>query len=111
MASTNLNGTDPAQPPAAAPGLPADVKTLADDITRLESLLSQSELSTSEGADVAELLQRLDNANGVAGSLEDKLDGILAKLDGILDSMDPEKTDSVEVSVDVTDIRTSSSVS
>ncbi|KAF5385339.1 hypothetical protein D9615_001036 [Tricholomella constricta] len=100
--TTTENGTTPATSGAAF----SDIEALAEDIEKLEVLLSQPELSASDDADVAELLKRLDRADGMADNLELKLDGILEKLDGILGSMDVEATAEevvvvVEVSEDV----------
>ncbi|KAG5641183.1 hypothetical protein DXG03_005845 [Asterophora parasitica] len=74
----------------AAPGNnAATLDALAGDVAQLGTLLSQSELSERDDVDVAELLKRLESADGMANDLEGKLDGILATLDGILESIDP----------------------
>ena len=38
--------------------------------------------------DVEELIRRLEAVNGIADSVEDKLDGILEHLDGLLNSLE-----------------------
>ncbi|KAG5635913.1 hypothetical protein H0H81_009675 [Sphagnurus paluster] len=58
------------------------------DIIRLHALVSQPDLSEMDDLDVLELLQRLENADGMADLMESKVDNILAQLDGILDSAD-----------------------
>ncbi|GLB43608.1 hypothetical protein LshimejAT787_1401200 [Lyophyllum shimeji] len=96
MAATNGNTS---ADPAAAPSQVVDVDTLSEDVARLDLLLSQSENDASDDADVAELLQHLEMADGVASDLEIKLNGILAKLDDILLSVEVTKQETVEVEI------------
>ncbi|KAK0199085.1 hypothetical protein F5146DRAFT_1022073 [Armillaria mellea] len=58
--------------------------TLDDDISLLNSLLSQDNLDESDEASVAELIQRLESADGVAKGMESKLDDLLGNLDALL---------------------------
>lgn len=84
--------------------------SLETDISKLASLIATTTVTTTattngdgtgdpEAADgedseelgvedVEELIQRLEAANGIAGDVEDKLDGILAHLDGLLGSLE-----------------------
>ncbi len=55
--------------------------SLNNDISLLNSLLSQDNLDESDEASVAELIQRLESADGVAKGMESKLDDLLGNLD------------------------------
>ncbi|SJL06434.1 uncharacterized protein ARMOST_09771 [Armillaria ostoyae] len=50
----------------------------------LNSLLSQDNLDESDESSVAELIQRLESADGVAKGMESKLDDLLGNLDTLL---------------------------
>ncbi|KAK0481482.1 hypothetical protein IW261DRAFT_1470904 [Armillaria novae-zelandiae] len=58
--------------------------SLDDDISLLNSLLSQDNLDESDEASVSELIQRLESADGVAKGMESKLDDLLGNLDALL---------------------------
>ncbi|KAK0455817.1 hypothetical protein EV421DRAFT_1748824 [Armillaria borealis] len=58
--------------------------SLDNDISLLNSLLSQDNLDESDEASVAELIQRLESADGVAKGMESKLDDLLGNLDTLL---------------------------
>ena len=84
--------------------------SLETDISKLASLIATTTVTTTattngdgtgdpEAADgedseelgvedVEELIKRLEAANGIAGDVEDELDGILAHLDGLLGSLE-----------------------
>lgn len=53
------------------------------DIALLSSLLSQDNVDESD-PDVAELLRRLEAAEGIAEGVENRLDGIIDHLDNLL---------------------------
>jgi hypothetical protein len=56
-----------------------------DDTLRADDVESSSTVSNAnEEADVAELLQRLESADGMAKGLESRLDDILGNLDNLL---------------------------
>ncbi|KIM47730.1 hypothetical protein M413DRAFT_22340 [Hebeloma cylindrosporum] len=65
-----------------------------DDLLELEPDLTQMSLLFTEnpdllgGEDVAELLERLNNSDDIAQSMEDKLDVVLKNLDNILAVLD-----------------------
>jgi len=54
-----------------------------DDFLDLETVLSENP-DLLGGEDVAELLERLNNTDNIAQSMEDKLDVVLKDLDNIL---------------------------
>ncbi|KAL5494826.1 hypothetical protein ACEPAI_288 [Sanghuangporus weigelae] len=63
-------------------GLPSD-----QDLASLAALLDES---SDEHADqnLTEILARLDGANSIAQQMEDNIDKILQRLDGILEAID-----------------------
>ncbi|KAK0466276.1 uncharacterized protein EV420DRAFT_1636860 [Desarmillaria tabescens] len=69
-------------------------RSLDDDISLLNSLLSQDNLDESDEASIAELMQRLESADGVAKGMESKLDDLLGNLDTLLAVL--EKNEPVE---------------
>ena len=85
------------------PDQPTQTSSLETDISTLASLIGSTTAATTNGDpethgeeeigelgadDVEELIRRLEAANGIADGVEDKLDGILAHLDGLLDSLE-----------------------
>lgn len=58
------------------------------DIAELSELLSKETLDDAGEASVAELLARLENADGVAKGVESKLDALLGNLDNLLASLE-----------------------
>ncbi|KAH9923141.1 uncharacterized protein BXZ73DRAFT_7463, partial [Epithele typhae] len=82
MASPSSNGSTNGTAPSQATGT-----SLQSDLAFLQNLLSQ-EADESDPADVAELLKRLEAAEGLAGGVEDRLDGIMEKLDRLLGDLD-----------------------
>ncbi|KAJ6575485.1 hypothetical protein B0H19DRAFT_1128928 [Mycena capillaripes] len=58
------------------------------DIAELSELLSKDTLDDAGEASVAELLARLENADGVAKGVESKLDALLGNLDNLLASLE-----------------------
>jgi hypothetical protein len=62
--------------------------TSEPDITQLASFLSRE--PSDQDADVAELLRRIDEADGMAEGVESKLDDMLDNLDNLLASLEPE---------------------
>ncbi|OBZ70685.1 hypothetical protein A0H81_09181 [Grifola frondosa] len=76
-------GPRPASPPSPQ-------RTLDSDIALLTSLLEQNGGADDDDAemDVAELLQRLDTADGIARGMESRLDGIIEHLDHLLGALE-----------------------
>lgn len=68
--------------------------TIEEDIAQLTSLLSQDSLDETGEANVVELLQRLEAAEGVAKGVESRLDGILGNLDNLLATLESEQASS-----------------
>ncbi|KAH9929768.1 uncharacterized protein B0H18DRAFT_174079 [Fomitopsis serialis] len=74
------NGTQSTQPRSA----------LDADIALLQSLLSQEHNDEPESdLDVAEILKRLETADGIAAGLESRLDGIMGSIDSMLGALEP----------------------
>ncbi|KAL5535917.1 hypothetical protein ACEPAF_4011 [Sanghuangporus sanghuang] len=69
------------------------------DLASLAALLDES---SDEHADhnLAEILARLDGANSIAQQMEDNLDTILQKLDGILEGIEATKPSESETKDD-----------
>ncbi|KAJ7459048.1 hypothetical protein B0H11DRAFT_2060208 [Mycena galericulata] len=65
------------------------------DIAELSELLSKDTLDDAGEASVAELLARLESADGVATGVESKLDSLLGNLDNLLAALE-KKEDSSE---------------
>jgi hypothetical protein len=77
-------------PQASAPASTSNT-SLEGDITLLTSLLSQSasvDEGDIEGAELQELLRRLETADGVARGVESRLDEIIGSLDQMLGSLE-----------------------
>lgn len=85
---------------AGAKTMTTDVEALTNELTHLDALLAKTELSEEEDGDVAELLKRLDRAEGIAGNMEAKVDDILAKLDEIIQGMNEQEKSNVESGTD-----------
>ncbi|KJA28637.1 hypothetical protein HYPSUDRAFT_197460 [Hypholoma sublateritium FD-334 SS-4] len=70
------------------------IKSSEMDLTEIEQEIAQlSEFVTSDpallgGEDVAELLQRLTNAETMAEGMENRIDSVLQNLDSLLDLLD-----------------------
>lgn len=86
MSPTNLNGSD--KPSASQVSEILGTANLEVDIAQLTVLLSQETLSSDDDANIVELLQRLESADGMAEGVENKLDDILGKLDGLISSLE-----------------------
>lgn len=74
---------------------PNTTNSLESDIVKLAALLSEASAEGNEEADaenIAQLLQRLESATGIAVGVEDKLDGILDHLDELLSSLESSET-------------------
>ncbi|KAM5534117.1 hypothetical protein V8D89_012208 [Ganoderma adspersum] len=67
-------------------GTPAK-PSLDADITLLQKLLSE-DIDESNPENVAELLKRLEAAEGFAGGVEERLDGIMDHLDALLGDLE-----------------------
>jgi len=81
--------------PASTNGNANKTSVLQEDIDLLKSILAQDEQVPSTGndaADLAQLLTRLDSANGVASGIETKLDGVLGNLDRLLESLEQDES-------------------
>ncbi|KAJ6520186.1 hypothetical protein C8R45DRAFT_51868 [Mycena sanguinolenta] len=61
------------------------------DVAELNELLSKETLDDAGEASVAELLARLESADGVAKGVENKLDTLLGNLNNLLASLEDEK--------------------
>jgi hypothetical protein len=64
-----------------------DLLDLETDLTQISPLLTENP-DLLGGKDVAELLERLNNTDEIAQSMEDKLDVVLKNLDNILAVLD-----------------------
>ena len=64
-----------------------DLHELETDLTKISPLLTENP-NLLGGEDVAELLERLNNTDEIAQSMEDKLDVVLKNLDNILAVLD-----------------------
>ncbi|CAK5264461.1 unnamed protein product [Mycena citricolor] len=60
------------------------------DLAELTDLLSKGTLDEAGEANLAELLSRLESANGVAKGVESKLDSLIGNLDSLLESLEGE---------------------
>ncbi|KAJ7724224.1 hypothetical protein B0H16DRAFT_1736826 [Mycena metata] len=93
--NANITEATPVDKPNGnAPQLDASIEA---DLAELSELLSKETLDDAEDASVAELLARLEGADGVAKGVEGKLDALLGKLDTLLEALekpDPDKTES-----------------
>jgi hypothetical protein len=67
--------------------------SIEQDIAELNELLSKETLDDAGEASVAELLARLESADGVAKGVETKLDALLGNLDSLLAALEEEKAD------------------
>ncbi|TFY50561.1 hypothetical protein EVJ58_g10997 [Rhodofomes roseus] len=76
---------------AQANGAPASQprNTLDADLALLQTLLAQGQNDESE-ADVAEILRRLETADGIATGLESRLDDIMGNIDTMLGALEPQ---------------------
>ena len=96
MSSSSPNGSQNGAP--AKPSLDAD-------IALLQKLLSE-DIDDSNPENVAELLKRLEAAEGLAGGVEERLDGIMDHLDALLGDLEAKHADgtvkAAEVEVGVT---------
>ncbi|KAF7337556.1 hypothetical protein MSAN_02228900 [Mycena sanguinolenta] len=61
------------------------------DVAELNELLSKETLDDAGEASVAELLARLESADGVAKGVENKLDTLLGNLNNLLAALEEEK--------------------
>ncbi|KZT73232.1 hypothetical protein DAEQUDRAFT_459879 [Daedalea quercina L-15889] len=84
MAAPKTNGAQPNGTPPTQPR-----STLDADITLLQSLLTQDQNDESD-LDVAEILKRLETADGIATGLEGRLDDIMSNLDSMINVLEPE---------------------
>ncbi|KAF7347526.1 hypothetical protein MVEN_01508800 [Mycena venus] len=96
--SSDKENANTADKPNASGASPAQLNaSIEADIAELNELLSKETLDDSEEASVAELLARLESADGVAKGVESKLDALLGNLDSLLAVLEEkEKTDEVE---------------
>ena len=83
MSSSVPNGPQDGTP--AKPSIDADVALL-------QKLLSE-DIDDSNPENVAELLKRLEAAEGLAGGVEERLDGIMDHLDALLGDLEAKHTD------------------
>ncbi|KAF7307240.1 hypothetical protein MIND_00517700 [Mycena indigotica] len=63
-------------------------QSMKADVAALSELLSKETLDESGEASIEELLARLENADGVAKGVENKLDALLGNLDSLLDALE-----------------------
>ncbi|KAJ6463745.1 hypothetical protein DFH09DRAFT_552353 [Mycena vulgaris] len=90
MSSDKVNGSDAAKS-NSDPNHAQMTASIEADIAELSELLSKDTLDDAGEASVAELLARLESADGVAKGVESKLDSLLGNLDSLLASL--EKSD------------------
>lgn len=93
MSSDKVNGSD--EPDSAETSPTQITAAIEADIAELNDLLSKDTLDDAGEASVAELLARLETANGVATGVENKLDALLGNLDNLLAALE-KKDDSNE---------------
>ena len=85
------------QPNGSRNGTPTK-SSLEADIALLQKLLS-ADIDESDPENVAELLKRLEAAEGLADGVEDRLDGIIDHLDTLLSDLEMKQVDgTVEMS-------------
>lgn len=73
--------------------------SLEADIAQLSALLSQEPSQGDSDVNVAELMRRIETADGMAEGVENKLDNVLSNLDHLLASLEsPESKDGDEES-------------
>ena len=63
-------------------------ENLEADIAQINSFLSQEPSEAESDANLADLLRKMDAADGVARGVETKLDGMLENLDQLLASLE-----------------------
>ncbi|KAJ7109845.1 hypothetical protein C8R44DRAFT_985892 [Mycena epipterygia] len=85
MSSDKVNGSNKAND---SDPKPAQIAAIEADIAELSELLSKDTLDDAGEASVAELLARLESADGVAKGVESKLDALLGNLDSLLASLE-----------------------
>ena len=88
MSSDNVGGSDKAKVNGSGPNAAQINASIEADIAELSELLSQDTLDDAGEASVAELLARLESADGVAKGVENKLDALLGNLDSLLASLE-----------------------
>ncbi|KAL0951888.1 hypothetical protein HGRIS_008545 [Hohenbuehelia grisea] len=84
-AQTNSTLSNGDSNPTSQPPQPPDA-SLEADIAQLTLLLSQD--PPDDDTNIAELLARLESANGMAQGVESKLDGIIGNLDQLLSTLE-----------------------
>ncbi|KAK7063917.1 hypothetical protein R3P38DRAFT_17374 [Favolaschia claudopus] len=88
MSSNNADKPNGSEPD------PAQVtSSIEQDIAELSELLSKDTLDDTGEASIAELLARLESADGVAKGVENKLDTLLGNLDVLLSTLEKENTE------------------
>ncbi|KII93277.1 hypothetical protein PLICRDRAFT_35466 [Plicaturopsis crispa FD-325 SS-3] len=68
----------------------AGADDMSADIAQLSALLSEDPPANGSENEVAELLRRLNSAEGMAQGVESRLDEMLENLDNLLKTLDPE---------------------
>lgn len=71
---------------------------LEADIAQIRSFLSQEPSEGDSDSNLAELLRKMDAADGMAKGVESKLDNMLENLDQLLASLEPEAKDDAKKS-------------
>jgi len=90
--ANNANNTSD-KPSGSPPNTAHLTASIEADVAELEELLSRETLDDAGEASVAELLARLESADGVAKGVENKLDALLGNLDSLLAALEEEKPD------------------
>jgi hypothetical protein len=88
--SSEANGTSNVQVNGSSTSTTSPLpSTLNDSISSIAAALNASPDAENElsGEDLATLLRQLDDAEGVAGGVEDRLDAIISNLDTLLESI------------------------
>ncbi|KAJ7754992.1 hypothetical protein DFH07DRAFT_496872 [Mycena maculata] len=86
MSSDKVNGSEKTNGSEASPA--QITAAIEADVAELNELLSRDTLDDAGEASVAELLARLESADGVATGVENKLDVLLGNLDNLLAALE-----------------------
>ncbi|KAJ7269368.1 hypothetical protein B0H12DRAFT_1229506 [Mycena haematopus] len=94
MSSDKLVANNTSDRPNGSNTNPAQLTaSIEQDVAELNELLSRETLDDAGEASVAELLARLESADGIAKGVETKLDTLLSNLDNLLAALEEEKSD------------------
>ncbi|KAG9019119.1 hypothetical protein FRB90_006187 [Tulasnella sp. 427] len=76
--------------------------TLSAQLNKLEQIINGSGADDEDlgEEEIMELLRQMEEADGIASGLEDKLDGLLENLEGMLKGLEPQDTTSQKPKAD-----------